>query len=59
MKVSEYFSDDGQRTSIIYTREGGFRVYMNDVYFETEREVYCNTLAQAAIEAENYVLRRE
>lgn len=59
MKVSEYFSDDKQRYAAIFVRDSGYRIFMSDLYFETQKEVYETLLARAEIIAENYVMRQE
>jgi hypothetical protein len=53
--VSEYYSEDGQKTVMILERGTGYRVTMFDSYFETSKEVFSDTLKNAEFIAMQWV----
>ena len=55
--ISEFVSDDGQRTAMVLVRGSGFRVTCVDSYFETSMEYFCDHLQDAEDKAEEWVLR--
>lgn len=55
--ISEFFSDDGQKTAMVFGRDGtSFRVCCLHSYFGTEKEYYFDTLQEAEDFAEDWVL---
>ena len=55
--VSEFFSDSGQKTAMVFTRgDSGYRVTCLDSYFEVDKEFYFDTLLDAENFAEDWVL---
>jgi hypothetical protein len=58
MKISEYYSDDKLRYSMVLKRDDSFRVVVLDSYFETQDERFFDILEQAENYAEDFVLRK-
>lgn len=56
MIISEFESDDRQKTAIVFKRENSFRVSTYDVYFERQTEKFFDNLEEAENFAEDYVL---
>lgn len=58
-KISEFYSDDRQRTAIVFKEENviGWRLFMYDSYFETEKERFFLSLSEAEMHGEFYVQR--
>ncbi len=55
-KISEFISDDRQKTAMVISRtEGGFRLVLLDSYFETQQELFYNGLLEAETHAEDWV----
>ena len=56
-KLSEYYSDDRLRYSMVLARDNSYRVVLLDSYFETQEEKFFDILEQAENCAEDWVLR--
>jgi len=55
--LSKHESEDGQRTALVLPRGPGYRITCFDSYFETSKELFCDTLSEAEDLAEDWVLR--
>ena len=55
--ISEYYSDNKLKTSMVFSRGGEYRVVCLDSYFETEKEYYYKDLNSAEDFAEDWVLK--
>lgn len=53
--LSTYYSDDKQRTAMVFSRGGTFRVCCLHVYYGTEQESYFATLDESEDFAEDWV----
>jgi hypothetical protein len=54
--ISEYYSNDRQKVSMVLGRDSGYRVVCLDSYFETEKETFFDVLDTAEEFAEDWVL---
>jgi hypothetical protein len=54
--ISEHFSEDKQKTAMVFKRGDEYRVTCLNSYFETENEFYFTEIDKAEDFAEDWVL---